>query len=410
MNCTTSNLWYFIIVLYVLYYLQGILYPSGIIAQLIILIIILIGLFSFLTTIRHINRHSPVLFWLSILYTLLTISFILGPKIIYASHLYDYIPTLSQFKDSSVFCLSMFTGYRIGQKKQLPIKQLYITTIILTLLVIFFFVKNSISYSSSDSESTTNNSAYSFLYLAPFIALIFSNYKKTSISICSLIFLFVMAGAKRGAIVCMVIMAIIVMRWYHHYYKLNLKTIGLFVFIVTIIGIYSVYHYYNNEYLQLRMESTLSGNSSGRDSIYSDLWNHWINETSIFRALFGNGTAQTCAIAGNYAHNDWLELLIDNGLIGVFVYAILFFSLFKLLKKYRKKINRYSYLSISLWLYFWLMKSIFSMGYPSIFGGLCMMLMGQQIGRIKSTIPLKRQKKRNKITQLSTNEKILISN
>lgn len=69
------------------------------------------------------------------------------------------------------------------------------------------------------------------------------------------------------------------------------------------------------------LNQTLEGDSSGRDSIYSILWYAFLENGSLFHCLFGLGVDATISIAGNFVHNDWLELLINNGLLGIVLYA-----------------------------------------------------------------------------------------
>lgn len=106
--------------------------------------------------------------------------------------------------------------------------------------------------------------------------------------------------------------------------------------------------------------------------------------------LFGRGTAQTVMIAGNYAHNDWLEFLTDNGLLGALLYLTTIVSLFF----YRRKIQKGSPMrcAFMIVLLFWFIKSIFSMG-MGIMGGISMMLLGTIIGNTVAVRLPKRQPK-----------------
>ena len=126
----------------------------------------------------------------------------------------------------------------------------------------------------------------------------------------------------------------------------------------------------------MRLEQTLEGNSSNRDVLYAYLWDAWVN-ADFYTQLFGRGIAQTVNVAGNYAHNDWLELLTDVGLLGATNYLAIFVSLFMFRKKFQT--NSQEQTSFTLVLIFWLLKTIFSMG-MGIMGGISMMLLGTLIG------------------------------
>lgn len=83
------------------------------------------------------------------------------------------------------------------------------------------------------------------------------------------------------------------------------------------------------------MEDTASGQSSGRDILYSTYWSHYINNDNIVQLLFGEGAYHTENILHLKAHNDWLELLIDCGLCGAILYFVYWYSFFKMWKKVR---------------------------------------------------------------------------
>lgn len=129
----------------------------------------------------------------------------------------------------------------------------------------------------------------------------------------------------------------------------------------------------SSDYFQHRVEDTMAGNSSGRDIIYSTLWEHMFARNSIGEILFGEGMNQTVALAGKYAHNDWLELGVNMGLLGVFIYIIYFVALGINILNVRKY-NKIVFASLMLCLALMFLKSIFSMSYGSLSIGTTMAL------------------------------------
>ena len=123
-----------------------------------------------------------------------------------------------------------------------------------------------------------------------------------------------------------------------------------------------------------RVEKTGQVGLGERNIAYTMLFDHWNNEQDPIKFFFGNGTAQTVNIWGNFAHNDWLELLIDNGLSGGCIYLALFILTY--IKIYRseldfsKKIVCYSAFII------WLCQSIYSMGYSGFDNAILFLLLG----------------------------------
>ena len=178
---------------------------------------------------------------------------------------------------------------------------------------------------------------------------------------------FVMMAAKRGAILIAVLFTL------YYFYQQYIKNSGkyfiknLFVLIVLIIISTSLiyYFYISSDYLQLRMERTLEGDSSGRDVIYTYIWNYFISPyNSIWNYLFGFGFAATIKMGGMFAHNDWLELLAMSGMLGVLIYLFFFSQIYRFSKK-DFLLSRDKQIVTSI-LIIWFFKTLFSMGYTDI--------------------------------------------
>lgn len=372
---STPWMWYLLMGLYYLYFGQSAFFPSStIIGQILIFLILFIGLISLLRSMTIQFPHC--LKWIVAILVILTISFILSPKTV-SSVLLPSTSTLNQFKDMVAFFLPIFTGYQIGLHRRLTAKQWGVVAAILVAIAVnsFFETKNNALERLGLKEST-NNSAYVFLYLIAFIPLILRKYKTAAFALLVVCFAFVMMGAKRGAIICMAFMLLYLMWWYFRHRRISFGTIVSLLVLVTAIIVGTAYFFTESDYLQERMEQTLEGNSSSRDILYYFLWNAWVN-ADLIAQIFGRGSAQTVEVAGNYAHNDWLELLTDVGLLGALIYLAIFVSLFRFRKKLPK--NSPEQASFTIVLMFWFLKTIFSMG-MGIMGGIGMMLLGTLMG------------------------------
>jgi O-antigen ligase len=147
------------------------------------------------------------------------------------------------------------------------------------------------------------------------------------------------------------------------------KTTGLkkffviFALIVGMIGAYSVFDKMldSSSYFQERVDDTMEGDSSGRDVIYEFFWNYYRNNTTPEEFLVGMGANATLDIFGQYAHNDWLEIAINQGLLGIVIYLLYWISFLRLL---RKK-NLPPDVKVALWMLFMIgfLKTLFSMSY-----------------------------------------------
>ena len=127
-----------------------------------------------------------------------------------------------------------------------------------------------------------------------------------------------------------------------------------------------------SDYFQYRLESTTEGKSSGRDVIYSQLWNHYKSNENIFQLAFGEGAFHTQNINGYKAHNDWLELLIDCGLLGVIIYFIYWVNFYKAWR--RSKGNFLVYMMMGAGLLFTFVRTFFSMSFSNMPFYMCVIL------------------------------------
>ncbi|MBO5619247.1 MAG: O-antigen ligase family protein [Paludibacteraceae bacterium] len=158
-------------------------------------------------------------------------------------------------------------------------------------------------------------------------------------------------------------------------------SIAFLAFIV--VGIYFIQYMLNtSEYFITRINDTLEGNSSLRDSLYAELWKYFINQDSIIEMFFGGGANKTIYIVGNYAHNDWLEILINQGLIGILIYFIYWIALWKTYKSCRNipELNT-ARNGILICFIASLLMTLFSMSYSNLSIGLTMTL-GLCLGKI----------------------------
>jgi len=125
------------------------------------------------------------------------------------------------------------------------------------------------------------------------------------------------------------------------------------------------------------------GGSSGRDIIYANIFNGWYSSQSILNLLFGFGFAASLNLSnGKFAHNDWLELLSNFGLIGICVYLGLFIIGFKYVFYTKWTVEKR--ILIFTVLLIWLFTTFVSMSYTSEKGYIQSLLIAYLIGN-KST-------------------------
>ncbi len=92
------------------------------------------------------------------------------------------------------------------------------------------------------------------------------------------------------------------------------------------LAIFLVYNYISTRFdivIFDRMDSVVDDGGSGRDKIYEDVWLSF-KESGISNKLFGHGfnSIDLTSDVGTSAHNDFLEILYDCGIVGVVVYLL----------------------------------------------------------------------------------------
>jgi len=148
---------------------------------------------------------------------------------------------------------------------------------------------------------------------------------------------------KRGAIIAMIIMAII---WYIYErrqrrfegtYSPSRKRIVAFFAVILVIIVSIWVNIKTNGSLAERFsfESMLDG--STRYDIYSNAIEE-IKDRNIVTLIFGTGSGSSSTYVGSGIHNEILDLIISYGFIGALLYIITFFSGLNLIwKKGREK-------------------------------------------------------------------------
>ena len=179
---------------------------------------------------------------------------------------------------------------------------------------------------------TTNNIGYMFVCLSPFIYLL-KDKKKQIILLLAAVF-FVILSAKRGAILLEFLFL------FYYLYNTYLKgriSLGRILMVAVVLGIVAIIGYkimVSNEYVYDKFIKTTEGYTSGRDTIAENILGYVFGpESSLLSLFFGSGIGTSVNIAGNWAHNDWLEFISMSGLLGVFIYLKFYWSMWVIKRK-----------------------------------------------------------------------------
>lgn len=360
----SKSIVYLLLIAILGYFSQGWLFEKGgTIPQYMLILWLIVDIFYMF---KSLNKGVLDTFgWLIIGFFIINVfDWFLSDKIVRS---YDgwVVSTIGDLKNISVFLLSYFPFKYLVEKNIL--NEFHIKLFFWAILIVFiftFFSNEKYLLDIRESEDVTNNYSFNFVLIVPFLAFFFE--KKYRFLLVIVMLYFVIMGAKRGAWLCLFMELMLFFVFSFRTYSKKQRRIGIIGIVLGIAAliVLTLFLYNSNDYVQYRFDLMVEGQDSGRKYIWNILLNEFSN-SSYLQLLFGRGMDSTIAIGGMYAHNDWYQLLIDAGLAGVTVYAMMFLYLFIFFLKnkiYMANNIKFLYLSSVLC---WFLKSFFSMGYIS---------------------------------------------
>lgn len=283
-------------------------------------------------------------------------------------------PLFAYLKNIYMSVLPIFTFYVFAKKRVLT------ETIIRRCIYIFIIVSICQFYNGFGQnyeeyktalENVTTNASYYVVAILPLFPILRKQtvIKYTLLSVCMY---YIFLGFKRGAILCgsICFLAIIIndvkMNRINRDHISVRQVLLLFSIIIAMIGLITIMQnrLVSNDYFAKRLELTKEGDSSGRDVLYSVYFNYFITQGNAFNFVFGGGADTTIRQLHKYAHNDWLEIAINNGLWLLLFYFIYWVAFLKLIRK--RRWDSISYQMITLFVIIYFLRSIFSMSYNAI--------------------------------------------
>ena len=364
------NISTFYILAWILYYLQGLL-PSFFSPIARVLLLFNLAVSIYYVYVANSKFRLPVYFkglnLMLIMFTIYGIILIIDPRPLY-KHDIIAIDKFSYLKSIYLSLLPIYSFYVFARRGLIQGKDIkrWFFVFIPFMIVIYFYRQHQAGLaammSGSDREEFTNNAGYMFLAIMPTVAF-FKKKPFLQYAFLALCMLFTLMSMKRGAII---IGALCVFVFLYMSTKTASRSRKGWFFILSVallaVGYYYVQYMLNtSDYFNYRVETTIEGNSSQRDVIYSSLWEIFITDLNAIQMLIGSGACATLHYIGSYAHNDWLELLINQGIIGVVAYIFYWICFYKSYK--RAKYNPAIMLALLLLLIITFLKTLFSMSY-----------------------------------------------
>ena len=359
------------ILLWLVYSMQNLVFGSTGTIYATIIIFFLVGVSAYYTlyalAMYKMSSYMKGLTLLVAMFTVYGLVLILSGRVIVRPS-GAVVPNYNYIKDIYISLLPVFPFYvftKQGKLDENMLRDWAVVFLLLTIVSYFFTSQQHLIESENGAEEFTNNLGYVFLPLIPL--LVFWNRNRTIQYVgLVVIMLFVLLCFKRGAIIigaiCAAVFLIRTMRSTTGTRKVWVVVLSV---VVILAGVYFVSHLLETSYyFNRRFEETLEGNSSGRDELYGVYWNHFKNEMNPLLFLFGNGANATLTISDNYAHNDWLELAINQGLLGIIIYFVYWLGFYKSWKQTAFDGDIHLAMGLCLMIYF--LKTFFSMSYGSM--------------------------------------------
>ena len=363
------------ILLWCVYNLQGSLYAVGSrMGRMLLAVILVISIYYFF--IANMKYKLPkVLKILTVLILAWTVYGVI-PMVVGTSGVTRKVQDFMYLKGIYMSLLPIYTFYVFVRRGWLTEDLLRRWIIVFIMVAITCFYSNETKLmqraeaKGADQEDFTNNVGYTLLSVLPLIPLLWRKpiLQYVLLGVC---LLYVLMGFKRGAIIAGIVATV----WFLYVSTSKIqkqetfrkKGLRLLLTIILVVGTVVVVQNLlsMNSYFNRRIERTLEGDSSGRDVLYSTFYNHFVNESNVLRFLFGNGAYGTLKISSHYAHNDWLEIAIDNGLILLILYMAYWLSFIKTMLRVRRY-NKLLYLMMGEFFIIYFLRTFYSMSYNNI--------------------------------------------
>lgn len=353
-----------------IYNLQGVLYASGaMLSQLLLAVLLAWSLYYFILA----NIHYKLPNVLKILTVLIILWMSYGIITMIAGRIIRWIPIYYYLKNILMSLLPIYAFFVFARRGQLTERVLIGWLYIFLIVGIVGYYRNQREWMDKLwRDEVTNNAGYTMLSLLPLLPLL-RRRPLIQYALLAVVMYFVLQGFKRGAIITGALASIFFL---FGTAKTNRQSRGktsfqqvlrvLFTVAIVIMAFYSVQRLLNtSDYFNEQIERTVEGDSSGRDILFSTAMSILSEETNPLILLFGHGGDATLKLLGNYAHNDWLEIAIDNGLWMIILYIVYWIVMLRYVVRTRK-INPIAFMMVGLFFIIYFMKTLFSMSYNDV--------------------------------------------
>lgn len=359
--------WLASIIIYVARPLIGYGSTPTVISQLYVDIIGIFSLYSLLARLPK-CRLRRATFSIFVLLAIMLLYYVIYPKHVRGgAWLEDGGSALNQIK-LILFSFSGFTAsayFTLKKKLDQNILRVFFVCFLIVSIIVFFYQEKFL-YELYGSSIIVNNSAYLIISLLP-LSFIFD--KKIRIVYIVVAILISAMSAKRGVALQSIIISFLV-------FFLSIKNENnkgkIKWLLLAIVASFVVFQYYSDSFDAILNRLDRDGtDSSSRENIWNAIFKSFIDGNPIFM-IFGYGSLSTVRFAGNYAHNDFIEILSNFGFVGLYFLLSFYYMLYKkycLVRKNFSLIANILLVSVLMCLF----KSLFSMNLYAVEG--CVVLL-----------------------------------
>lgn len=369
MNIFRSNLCYIYIVLWVAYYMQEMLMITGMIAQAIFTVLMMLSFYAFFR-VNIFYKTGLFLKWLNVLLVVVTVyglALFLSGFALYPDEFnlgtglqFDYLKRIY----TSV--LPIYGFYYFSLKGEISEDNLqYVFFVFLIFSIMMYYQNYFVITKEVDKDEITNNMGYRFVPLIPML-MMFKMRDIWKYVFLIIIFAFIVMAMKRGAILVGAVALLLFIK--HHLTGRSVKHV-FYILTLSAVVLCFLFFFVNNfyetsDYFRSRLNSTIEGDTSHRGWIFLHYFDFFIHRTTNMEFYFGCG-ADSCYLKfGQYAHNDWLEFAINEGILGVMLYVVYWIFFIREWKFFQGKTNLKQALGDFIIIYF--IKSLFSMSFDGM--------------------------------------------
>lgn len=231
-----------------------------------------------------------------------------------------FLPFVAYF-----FFYKFFFGGNLGLDTWGYFSQIFIPVVFLLILL---FLSTRATIRTEGIVAYSDNNGYVMLYALPMLLFV-KNKRLFLVFLTVLIFGVILTG-KRGAILGLLLAILFSWKFFMSLYVAmsirdkHIVTVALFI---VILCVSTLFHEELSQMFQ-RMVNSLSTGGSGRDLLYKEYLQS-IVDSNYLELIFGHGiySGLSNLSLGQMAHQDWLQILYDLGLLGIVVYISFYVAL-----------------------------------------------------------------------------------